>query len=100
MLARLDKQLDINDLAAQLNLSSSRFAHLFKEQLGVGPKTWINDLRMQQARKLLLQSADSIATVGRRVGYDDPNYFTRYFSKSMGCSPREFRRTFGHNAAN
>tara|TARA_R110000823_G_scaffold139607_8_gene269600 strand:+ start:31656 stop:32795 length:1140 start_codon:yes stop_codon:yes gene_type:complete len=98
MLARLDHRISIDEVARELSLSASRFAHLFKAQLGVGPKTWLNDQRLQRARKLLLQTADSVAAIGARVGYEDPSHFTRYFSKSMGCSPREFRRTFGGSA--
>ena len=39
-----------------------------------------------------------VATIGARVGYDDPAHFTRYFRKSVGCSPRQFRRSFRNGA--
>jgi AraC family transcriptional regulator of arabinose operon len=91
---RLAQKFSIDEVAAACNLSTSRLAHLFKEQIGMAPKAWINDARLQQARKLLINSGDSIGGIGACVGFDDPSHFTRYFSKSMGCSPREFRKSF------
>lgn len=99
MQRHLAAQFSVQDVAAACNLSTSRLAHLFKEQMGLGPKAWINDARLQQARKLLLNSRDSVGQIGRRVGYEDPAHFTRYFKQSMGCSPRQFRQTFGGNRA-
>lgn len=90
-------KLSIDDVAAACNLSTSRLAHLFREQMGMGPKAWINDIRLQQARKLLVTSNDSVSRIGERVGYEDPAHFARYFRKSMGCSPRQFRQTFREN---
>jgi len=60
----------------------------------VAPKAWINNERLRRARKLLLHSDAGVGTIGASVGYDDPSHFTKYFRKSVGCSPREFRRGF------
>jgi len=58
------------------------------------------NLRLQQARKILLGSTNSISAIAKQVGYDDPTQFTKYFKKNLGCSPREFRQSFkGHNAS-
>ncbi|MDX1733585.1 MAG: arabinose operon transcriptional regulator AraC, partial [Halioglobus sp.] len=95
MQRNLAQKFSVEDVAAACSLSTSRLAHLFREQMGVGPKTWINDARLQQARKLLLGSDDSITGIAARVGYEDPAHFSRYFNKNMGCSPRQFRQTFG-----
>lgn len=94
MQAYMAERWSISDVARACNLSNSRLAHLFKEQLGVSPKFWCNNLRLQQARKLLLGTTDSINGIANQVGYEDANQFTRYFKKSLGCSPREFRQSF------
>ena len=94
MQSHLAKGFNVDDVAAACNLSTSRLAHLFKEHMGVSPKSWGNNLRLQQARKLLLGNSDSINHVARQVGYEDPSQFTKYFKRNMGCSPREFRRSF------
>lgn len=95
---RLCDKFHIEDVAAACNLSVSRLAHLFKEQMGVGPKTWINNARLQQARRLLLNTETRISEIGARVGYDDPAHFSRYFSKNMGCSPKQFRQSSASQA--
>ena len=95
MLARLDSRIVVDDVADNCNLSPSRLAHLFKEQMGCGPKAWINNMRLQRARKLLLATDDSIAVIGSSVGFDDAAHFTRHFKKNVGCSPRQFRQSFG-----
>ncbi|MAT91111.1 MAG: arabinose operon transcriptional regulator AraC [Halioglobus sp.] len=97
--AHLADNVRIDAVAAHCNLSTSRLAHLFKEQTGMAPKAWLNDRRLQKARRLLLNGNDSIASIGAQVGFDDPSHFTRYFSQSMGCSPRQFRSDFRDAAA-
>ncbi len=94
MAERLTHKFSIEDVAAHCHVSSSRLSHLFKEQMGVGPKAWISDQRLQQARKLLINSAESISAIGARLGYDDPSHFTKHFRSNMGCSPRQFRQSF------
>ena len=94
MQAHLTDGFSVDDIAAACNLSTSRFAHLFKEHMGVSPKSWGNNMRLQQARKLLLGNSDSINLIARQVGYEDPSQFTKYFKRNMGCSPREFRQSF------
>jgi len=94
MQAHLAERFGIDDVARACNLSSSRLTHLFKQQMGVSPKSWSNSMRLQQARKLLLNSNRSVAFIADEVGYEDPNQFTRYFTKNVGCSPREFRQSY------
>ncbi|MEH6593229.1 MAG: arabinose operon transcriptional regulator AraC [Halioglobus sp.] len=94
MLANLAEKFSVDDVANACNLSTSRLAHRFKQQIGISPKSWCNNMRMQQARKLLLASEDSIVLIARYVGYDDQARFSRNFRKAMGCSPSEFRRAF------
>ena len=99
MQTHLTEQFRIDDVAAACSLSPSRLAHLFKEHMGVSPKFWSNNLRLQRARQLLLSSNKSIASIAREVGYEDPTHFTRYFTQNLGCSPRAFRQSFAVRSA-
>lgn len=93
------RRLNVDAVASACNLSSSRFAHLFKQHMGIGPKAWANNLRLQQARKHLLAGDDSVNAIANRLGYEDPTQFTRNFKKNVGCSPREFRSSFRNQLA-
>jgi AraC family transcriptional regulator, arabinose operon regulatory protein len=92
--SQADGSFSVDDIASACNLSSSRLAHLFKQQIGVGPMAWSNNLRLQRARKLLLDSDKPVAMIAAQVGYEDPTQFARNFRKNVGCSPREFRKSF------
>jgi AraC family transcriptional regulator, arabinose operon regulatory protein len=94
MQSQMTEKFKIEDVAIACNLSPSRLAHLFKKHMGLSPKSWSNNLRLQKARKLLLTADLSISQIAQDVGYEDAAYFTRYFTKSMGCSPSAFRKTF------
>ena len=87
------RQLAIGDLAAAVNLSSGRLAHLFKSELGVSPQRYVNDIRMEKARSLLengLLSGKEIAAV---VGIPNASRFCRTFKARYGQTPKEYRRT-------
>jgi len=94
IMRHLGHNFSVDDVAAACNLSASRIAHLFKQQMGMSLKAWSNNMRLQKVRKLLLNSNDSISLIARQVGYEDPAQLAKNFKKNMGCSPREFRQSF------
>jgi len=83
--------LRIATLARQMNLSSSRFSHLFRRETGQSPARYLHNLRIDCALTLLCDSTMSIKEVMAAVGFNDPSHFTRDFSRRHGMSPREFR---------
>lgn len=88
---RLGDPIAIDDLAATAGLSPSRFAHLFREQIGEAPRTWLERRRVGLARELLIMTGEPIAHIARRVGIADPSYFARVFSRHTGMTPRAWR---------
>lgn len=85
-------ELRIEDVARHVCLSPSRLAHLFREQVGINILRWREDQRVIRAKLLLQTTQESIANIGRVVGYDDQLYFSRVFRKRVGVSPSDFRR--------
>ena len=81
------------DVARAANLSPSRLAGLFKEQCGLSVLGYRDELRMSHAARLLNDSAMGIAEIGGEVGYPDPAYFSRTFSRHLGVSPRNYQRS-------
>jgi AraC-like DNA-binding protein len=68
-------------LACAVNLSSSRFQHLFKDEVGMAPAHYLRALRMEQARKLLQTSRLTVKQIMNGVGVEDKSYFAREFKK-------------------
>jgi AraC family transcriptional regulator of arabinose operon len=84
--------LRVADVAASVGISPSRLAARFHEATGAGVIGYQIGLRMARARQLLDGTDASIAEVAREVGYSDPFYFSRRFSRMHGMSPTAFRR--------
>lgn len=90
--ANLREPFELETLAARYGLSVSRFAHLFKEQMGIAPQQFLERRRMKHACHLLRLTGLSVAEVAREVGYSDPFYFSNRFRRHLGHSPLQFRR--------
>ena len=79
-------------LAAQVNLSPTRFHTVFKKVTGEAPMRYVIRRRMDRARELLLGSAAPISEVARAVGYPDQFHFSREFKHTFQMSPVQYRR--------
>ncbi len=91
-----DEPLTVEELARVANVSASRFYPLFRAALGVSPVEYINQIRINRAILLLLQSEHySIEEISEQVGFESSTYFRRVFKKSTGMSPRAYRGAAG-----
>jgi len=82
-----------SELAQIAHLSPSRFAHLFREKLGVAPLKFLEQLRMEKAKSLLLATANPVRTIADEVGYSDALHFSARFRRVVGRCPSHFRCT-------
>ena len=87
----LAEPLAIPRLAALVNLSPSRFRHLFKTQIGVAPAAYLQRLRLRRARMLLERTFLTVKEVMTLVGYNDPSHFARDFRRAHGVAPSALR---------
>ncbi len=95
-----DKSLRIAGLARQLGMSISGFHHHFKAVTAMSPLQFQKQLRLQEARRLLLAGDFDAATAGYRVGYDDPAHFSREYKRLFGEPPiRDVERLRGAAAS-
>lgn len=93
---RIDRELDLDDLAQAANLSKFHFVRKFKQLTGHAPIQHFIHLKMQHACQLLDTTQEPVKRIANRVGYDDPHYFSRLFKRVIGLSPLQYRR---HRAA-
>lgn len=82
---------DAGKYSAMFGLSVSRFNHLFKDTVGVSPKSYLISLRIENACRLLESTDLSIGEVAESVGYTDALFFGKLFKSRMGVSPRKYR---------
>lgn len=85
------EQIDLAHCAATLNLSPSRYSHLFTQTVGISPYKYLTKLRIDHAKGLLSFSSMNINEISDEVGFEDALYFSRQFKKYVGCSPSQFR---------
>ena len=90
--ADLARHWTLADLSTEVYVGSFHLAHEFKRSMGISPMAYLARRRAERAGILLAGTDDSIASIGRAVGWPEPAAFSRRFSKAYGVSPREFRR--------
>jgi AraC family transcriptional regulator of arabinose operon len=81
-----------DELARKVGLSPSRLAHLFVEQVGVTPRRYLENRRLEQARQLLRRTQLPVGEIARQVGFESQFYFSLRFKKATGRAPLAFRR--------
>lgn len=84
--------LTLPEIACHASVSEVTLYRLFLKGTGTAPITYLNRLRIEHARALLLNTRLSVAEIAARTGFGDSNYFSRCFRKFSRCSPREFRQ--------
>jgi len=85
------EELNRTILAKQTSMSVSHYSALFKNAVGVSPLQFVEKVRIDQAKSMLTSTSRPINEVAKAVGYSDPLYFTRVFTKITGMAPREYR---------
>ncbi|WP_347839778.1 AraC family transcriptional regulator [uncultured Draconibacterium sp.] len=88
----LSNNIRMADLATICNCSSSNIYKLFKQNLDSAPQDFFIHLKMERARKYLMQTNLKVKEIAARLGYDDPYYFSRIFRKHIGLSPANYRK--------
>jgi AraC-like DNA-binding protein len=83
-----DQPLRIDDIARELGMSVSGFHHHFKSVTAMSPLQFQKQIRLQEARRLMLGEDLDAASAGFRVGYVDPSYFSRDYKKHFGAPPQ------------
>lgn len=92
LLAHLDGNLPLADLAQACGMSRSHFSRAFRDTTGLPPHRWLMQARLERARDYLRSSRLPLSEVAHLCGYADQSHFTRTFTRMAGQSPAAWRR--------
>ena len=91
---RFQENFSLADYARQCGMSVCWFTRIFHRQMGVSPRQYLTDVRINKAKELLTSSSYNIGEISAVVGYENPLYFSRLFKKHTGFSPSEYRNKY------
>lgn len=89
--AHIQESWTVKQLAKQYNLNASYLSVLFKKEMGRTISDYVQDTRIELAKRLLQDPGIKVYEVAEMVGIQTSAYFTYVFKKSVGCTPQEFR---------
>lgn len=86
------EKLTLNYLASKIHINPAYLSRKFHEEVGVGFSEYLNEYRLKEAQKMLIDYPDlSISTISERCGFNSQHYFSQIFRKMTGDSPRDYR---------
>ncbi|WP_238017185.1 GlxA family transcriptional regulator [Dactylosporangium sp. AC04546] len=91
---RPDTDLSIKALAERASLSERQFSRTFTKEVGVSPGRYVDQARLEAARRRLEDTRDGIEQVARACGYGTPEAMRRAFVKELGVAPLDYRERF------
>lgn len=87
----LSSPLNLDFVAQQVGLSPGYFSAIFKKETGIGFSNYVNQCRIEQAKKLLEETGLKVLAISDAVGFSNPRYFSRVFRDLVGVRPSEYR---------
>ncbi|MFF8867335.1 helix-turn-helix domain-containing protein [Streptomyces sp. NPDC015139] len=91
MHANLGQDLTIDDMARTAMFSKFHFTRAFRDVTGTSPGRFLSALRLQEAKRLLIDTGFSVADISSQVGYSSVGTFSSRFKSCVGVSPSMFR---------
>ena len=88
-----DPELTVEKTSRDTHIPVSRVSEILKSVSGIGFRSYLNKIRLNEAKRLLSESQKRISEIGYSVGYSNISHFNRTFKKIVGLSPGEYRQT-------
>ena len=90
----MDREITLEELLRLTGMSKSYFSRNFKDVTGKTFVTYLNDMRIETAKKYLTETKQPIYWIASQVGYVDEHYFRRVFRERTGVAPKQFREKY------
>lgn len=87
----MDPSMGLNKISDEFQISESYFSHMFKEKTGVNFSTYLENIRMSEAARMIKETDISLNELYISVGYNNANTFRRAFKKIYGVTPSNMR---------
>lgn len=92
VLLHLDKKITLRDIAEHLHMNPSYFSRIFKQHTNMNFIDYVNQMKMEEAKRLLEHTSESVEFIAERLGFESKNYFLKVFRKYCGTTPVEYRQ--------
>ena len=89
------KRITLEEVAAHVYLSPAYFSRIFKEEIGENFNIYVNLVRIDMAKKILVNEKVSLTDISTMVGFDGQSYFSKVFKKTTGVTPNKYRESRG-----
>ncbi|MGL5313258.1 MAG: PocR ligand-binding domain-containing protein [Peptostreptococcaceae bacterium] len=90
----IKRPITLDDVASHINLSTHYLSKLFKKEMDVNFITYLTERRIEIAKEMLLDPNIPIVNIAVDLSYNQPNYFSKVFKKTVGLTPTEYRDKF------
>ena len=95
--ANFQRRMSLEEIAASTYLSKTYLSSLFKKETGYSISEYINIVRIERSKSLLLEENISIIDIANLCGFEDQSYFTKVFKHIVGITPKKYRENRGKN---
>lgn len=92
MRSHIQDKISVKELAETVNLSTSRYSHLFKEETGMSPMAYFQKEKIENAKQMLNDSKFSIYEISTILGFSNESHFIKVFRKETCMTPGEYRK--------
>jgi len=93
------RKVTLEETAALVYLSPAYFSRIFKDEMKVNFNIYVNQVRVEAAKKLLLNDSVPLVDIASQAGFDGQSYFSKVFKKMTGVTPGKFRESRGRAAS-
>lgn len=87
------RKIVLEDVAKTVYLSPTYFSKIFKQEMGQSFNAYLNKLRIEKSKRLLLQTDLQLVNIAGLSGFEDQSYFTKVFKRVTGISPNQYRKS-------
>jgi two-component system, response regulator YesN len=91
--------ISLKEVSKNVNFSYNYLSKVFKDEIGKSFVDYLTELRMEKSTKLLANQSLSVKEICQKIGYHDPNYYSKAFKRVIGMTPTEYRLFIGKGSS-